>query len=342
MAPSDSFSRLVGDFAGNGGGKQPALRRPPPASDTSSRDRRRTGHRGKRRHSASAVRHRALRGSAPPKTRCWRTRAAMVVSSLSEREASTTRCPYLSARVTKSPSGSTMHCCTQGGALFEQATEQVGFAGAGIALHEQAGSQQFLEIELSLGRHPAPHPCRSPPAWTLANRFSVGCDPKQTGPLPIFPHKGPVAKIGVVVIPLVECSGVEPWRSSEPVSWDFADAVVGKSGNSTLNRLEELVRWYRFEKLLSKLRDNGPGRAAWPPLVLFKALLLGALYGLSERELEEALSDRLSFRRFCGLGLEEGVPDHTACSTASATSWWSWACSTSCSTSSTSSWRRPG
>lgn len=91
----------------------------------------------------------------------------------------------------------------------------------------------------------------------------------------------------------------------------FADAVVGKSGNSTLNRLAELVRWYRFEKLLSKLRDNGPGRAAWPPLVLFKALLLGALNGLSERELEEALSDRLSFRRFVGLGLEEGVPDHS-------------------------------
>ncbi len=54
-----------------------------------------------------------------------------------------------------------------------------------------------------------------------------------------------------------------------------------------------------------------PARAAWPPLVLFKALLLGSLYGLSERELEEALADRLSFRRFAGLGLEESVPDHT-------------------------------
>jgi transposase, IS5 family len=91
----------------------------------------------------------------------------------------------------------------------------------------------------------------------------------------------------------------------------FADAVVAGSGNSPLQRLDGLVRWYRFEKLLSKLRDNGPGRAAWPPLMLFKALLLGALYGLSERELEEALGDRLSFRRFVGLGLEEGVPDHS-------------------------------
>lgn len=91
----------------------------------------------------------------------------------------------------------------------------------------------------------------------------------------------------------------------------FADAVVGGRGNRSLARLEGLVRWYRFDKLLGKLRDGGPGRAAWPPLVLFKALLVGALYGLSERELEEALGDRLSFRRFVGLGLEESVPDHS-------------------------------
>lgn len=91
----------------------------------------------------------------------------------------------------------------------------------------------------------------------------------------------------------------------------FADAVLSGSSGGTLDRLVTLVRWYRFEKLLAGLRDGGPGRAAWPPLVLFKALLVGSLYGLSERELEEALGDRLSFRRFAGLSYEESVPDHT-------------------------------
>ena len=91
----------------------------------------------------------------------------------------------------------------------------------------------------------------------------------------------------------------------------FADAVVGGSAGP-LDRIGGLVRWYRFDKLLAGLRDGGPGRAAWPPLVLFKALLVGSLYGLSERELEEALSDRLSFRRFVGLALEESVPDHSS------------------------------
>jgi IS5 family transposase len=92
----------------------------------------------------------------------------------------------------------------------------------------------------------------------------------------------------------------------------FLDAVIGGRENGPLQRIGGLVRWYRFDKLLRGLRDDGPGRAAWPPLVLFKALLVGSLYGLSERELEEALGDRLSFRRFVGLSYEEAVPDHTS------------------------------
>jgi IS5 family transposase len=49
-------------------------------------------------------------------------------------------------------------------------------------------------------------------------------------------------------------------------------------------------------------------------LVQLKALLLQQWYRLSDRDLEEALADRLSFRRFCGLGLEDAVPDATTLS----------------------------
>ena len=93
----------------------------------------------------------------------------------------------------------------------------------------------------------------------------------------------------------------------------FAEALVwSKGGSGPLDRLAALVKWYRFEKLIGHLRDEtGPGRPGYPVLVLFKALLLQSLYGLSDRELEEALDDRLSFRRFVGLSLEQAVPDHT-------------------------------
>jgi len=59
----------------------------------------------------------------------------------------------------------------------------------------------------------------------------------------------------------------------------FADAVLAGSGPSVLDRIEGLVRWYRFDKLLKGLRDGGPGRAAWPPLVLFKCLLVARSMG---------------------------------------------------------------
>jgi IS5 family transposase len=96
--------------------------------------------------------------------------------------------------------------------------------------------------------------------------------------------------------------------------FSFVEALLpqglGRSGR--LDRLSSLVKWYRFEKILARLRSPaGPGRPAYNSLVMFKALLLQSLYGLSDSELEEALADRLSFRRFVGLTLEETVPDHT-------------------------------
>jgi IS5 family transposase len=94
----------------------------------------------------------------------------------------------------------------------------------------------------------------------------------------------------------------------------FVDGLVPRSAgaNVSLDRLGGLVKWYRFEKLAAHLRDTaGPGRPGYPVSVLIKAILLQSLYGLSERELEDALSDRLSFRRFVGLSLEDAVPDHS-------------------------------
>ena len=95
--------------------------------------------------------------------------------------------------------------------------------------------------------------------------------------------------------------------------FSFVDALAPRlsSVGGRLNRLDGLVKWYRFEKLLSGLRDGGTGRPAYPALLMFKAVLLQSLYGLSDAETEEALADRLSFRRFVGLALADAVPDHS-------------------------------
>ena len=44
--------------------------------------------------------------------------------------------------------------------------------------------------------------------------------------------------------------------------------------------------------------------------MMTKALLLQQWYGLSDPGLEEALLDRMSFRRFVGLAGDEAAPDH--------------------------------
>ncbi len=96
--------------------------------------------------------------------------------------------------------------------------------------------------------------------------------------------------------------------------FSFVDALapqVAGGGSGRLDRLDGLVKWYRFEKLLAPLRHDGAGRPAYPPLQMFKVLLLQSLYGLSDAEMEEALGDRLSFRRFAGLALTDAVADHS-------------------------------
>ncbi len=56
-------------------------------------------------------------------------------------------------------------------------------------------------------------------------------------------------------------------------------------------------------------RKSLAGRKPWDEVVIFKALVLQALYNLSDDQAEYQLRDRYSFGRFLGLGLEDAVPD---------------------------------
>ncbi len=87
--------------------------------------------------------------------------------------------------------------------------------------------------------------------------------------------------------------------------------LARRGGSAALERVSMLVDWTGFERALSGLREDGPGRPGYRPLLLFKALLLQAWYGLSDAELEFRLGDSLAFGRFVGLSLEDEVPDHT-------------------------------
>ena len=94
----------------------------------------------------------------------------------------------------------------------------------------------------------------------------------------------------------------------------FVDALVsgwGKSGGF-LDRIDEAFDWPAFEALLAPIHASARGAPGWPPRVMLKILLLQQWHTLSDPGAEEAVRDRLSFRRFCGLPLEVETPDHAS------------------------------
>ncbi len=85
-----------------------------------------------------------------------------------------------------------------------------------------------------------------------------------------------------------------------------------KAGKNDLDGLDSTVDWSFCDQLMAGISASPLGEQGWPPLCLFKAMLLGRWYDLSDVKLAEALDDRASFRRFCGFSRSEPTPERTA------------------------------
>src|SRR5688500_16926599 len=115
----------------------------------------------------------------------------------------------------------------------------------------------------------------------------------------------------------------------------FTDALMLDYGSPKMARFfDEMQPVIPFDQLAESLRDvladgRGPagalvlecgavvepvrrgGRPHWPLVLMVKCLLLQKWFGLSDPGLEEMLRDRLSFRRFVGLSLDDDTPDRS-------------------------------
>lgn len=92
------------------------------------------------------------------------------------------------------------------------------------------------------------------------------------------------------------------------------DAAVSRRVNKRRDVLDEvgkLLDWPAFERVLSVIPVSAKGEPSFPPLTMFKVLLLQRWHGLSDPAMEAALFDRLSFQRFAGLALDDETPDHS-------------------------------
>jgi len=73
-----------------------------------------------------------------------------------------------------------------------------------------------------------------------------------------------------------------------------------------LERLSEVVNFeafrYRLEKAIKRSDSSKGGRPPYDLVLMFKILVLHALYTLSDEQTEFTIRSRLSFMRFLGLG----------------------------------------
>lgn len=100
----------------------------------------------------------------------------------------------------------------------------------------------------------------------------------------------------------------------QPGFWDLDERYQRLSAvGDPLEKLNAIIPWPVFEKPLAKAlkRSDGSkgGRPAFPSVLMFKILVLQALYNLFDDQAEFVIQDRLSFMRFLGLSLSEKVPD---------------------------------
>jgi len=100
----------------------------------------------------------------------------------------------------------------------------------------------------------------------------------------------------------------------QPGFWDLDERYQRcERGGRPAEKLNAIIPWPVFEKPLAKAlkRSYGSkgGRPAFPAVLMFKILVLQALYNLSDDQAEFVIRDRLSFMRFLGLSLAEKGPD---------------------------------
>lgn len=102
--------------------------------------------------------------------------------------------------------------------------------------------------------------------------------------------------------------------TGQPGFFDIQDRYEALSrAGDPLEGLRTMIPWESFRKPLKKTLNrkdrSAGGRPPFDDVLMFKVLVLQALYNLSDDQTEYQIRDRLSFMRFLGLDMEGRVPD---------------------------------
>lgn len=94
----------------------------------------------------------------------------------------------------------------------------------------------------------------------------------------------------------------------------FDDMMPDHASLHELDKIEGLLDWKKIETVLSVVYAGKAGGSSYPPIMMFRAMLLQTWYALSDVQTEKMLGRDLLFRKFSGLSLIDTVPDHSTIS----------------------------
>jgi IS5 family transposase len=80
-----------------------------------------------------------------------------------------------------------------------------------------------------------------------------------------------------------------------------------------LEIINRVIRWKSLRPVIDKAfrheRKSNAGRPPYDYILMFKILVLQTMYGLSDEQTQFQILDRMTFKRFLGLGPEDRIPD---------------------------------
>ena len=94
----------------------------------------------------------------------------------------------------------------------------------------------------------------------------------------------------------------------------------GRSRTTTkkfFNQVHDIIDWEPIEALWIDNDQFGKkqrGQKAYDPMILLKMQLISVWFHLSDVRTEEFIKDSIRFTAFCGLDMEDAVPDHSTLS----------------------------
>ena len=108
------------------------------------------------------------------------------------------------------------------------------------------------------------------------------------------------------------------YKTSSPYA-SFSDVYVARRTRKQqfFKDINTIIDWEPLAKELDKIYTKGrvvSGQKAYRGILLFKMLLIGIWYDLSDEATEDMVNDSLSAMDFCGLKLEDEVADHSTLS----------------------------